>query len=101
MPSTQPDDAMEALLAETRDVKVRGREYERGGVVFAARPTEDAIELKLGAEIADAAIRTPGTTISSRGSDWILLRPGKWSDALDRLEAWYRVAWRLAGKRQK
>jgi hypothetical protein len=94
------DDVLQTLLAETPDVKVRGEEYERNGVVFAARTSPDSFELKLGAEIADAAVRTPSTTLSPRGDDWILLKPANWRDASDRLEAWYRVAWRLAGKRR-
>src|SRR5688500_15427728 len=91
------DELLGDLVAETQDVQVRaGREYVLNGVVFAARPHASSIELRLGPEIADAAMRTPGTGQSSRGTDWILLQPNDWNEARDRLGAWYRVAWRLA-----
>jgi hypothetical protein len=93
------DEVLAALLEETPDVELRRNEYLRQGVVFAARPQPDAVELRLGAEIADAASQTPGTSASSRGADWVLLQPTDWKSARDRLEAWYRVAWRLAVKR--
>ena len=94
------DDIVSELLLETPDVTVHeGREYERKGIVFAARPERDAVELRLGPDIAEAALRTEGTQPSSRGDDWVTLRTSDWSSVRDRLEAWYRVAWRLAGKR--
>ena len=95
---SEPDDLLESLRAETPDVKVRGNEFERNGVVFAARPDAKTVELRLGPDIADAAINTPGTHPSSRGGDWVALKPDNWADADDRLEAWYRVAWRMAAK---
>jgi len=98
---SQPDDILESLMAETPDVKVRGNEFERNGVAFVARPDANTVELRLGAEIADAARATPGTHASSRGDDWVTLKPDNWADADDRLEAWYRVAWRMAGKTKK
>ena len=92
---------MAALLAETPDVKMtHDSEYARGGVLFAARHGDSAVELRLGPEIAEAALRTPHSSPSSRGEDWILLEPADWAEASDRLEAWYRVAWRIAGKQR-
>ncbi len=89
------------LVSATPDVIVRnGREFTRDGVLFAARPEPDAIELRLGPEIADAAMRTPQTGPSQRGDDWIRLQARDWTEASDRVAAWYRVAWRLAKNRR-
>ena len=92
------DDLLAELQAETPDVKEKAGEYSRAGVVFAARPDSNSVELRLGPDIAEAALRTPQTGASSRGEDWIRLEAVDWKDASDRLEAWYRVAWRIAGK---
>ena len=93
---------MATLLDEAGDVEVPvDREYARQGVTFAARPSEDVMELRLGAEIADAAMRTPDAGPSERGAEWIRFAPAEWDkQAVDRLEAWFRVAWRLAGGRR-
>jgi len=98
---SQPDELLESLMAETPDVKRRGTEFERNGVVFAVQPDKSTVELRLGAEIADAAMNTQGTHPSSRGDAWVALKPDNWADADDRLEAWYRVAWRMAAKQKK
>ena len=92
------DDLLAELQAETPDVKEKAGEYSRAGIVFAARPGLNAVEMRLGPDIAEAALRTPFTESSSRGEDWIRLEPRDWKDASDRLEAWFRVAWRIAGK---
>lgn len=91
-----------ALLDEAGDVETPvDREYARGGVTFAARPAEDMIELRLGDEIAEAALRTPDTSASPRGGGWVLFAPREWDEhAFDRLEAWFLVAWRLAAARR-
>lgn len=100
MPSEEPSlsDVLDSLLDEAGDVTTpTDREYARDGVVFAARPDEDVFELRLGDEITEAALRTPGTAPSTRGSAWVRFAPPEWDDmALDRLEAWFQVAWRLA-----
>jgi hypothetical protein len=76
-------------------------EFSRAGVVFAARIGVDAIELRLGPEIAEAATRTPDTFLSSRGAGWVRFAPRVWDEhAFDRLEAWFRVAWRFAAPRR-
>ena len=96
------DGILNGCLAETPDVEVRdGHEYLRRGVLFADRLSGGGVDLRLGADIAEAALRTSGTSPSSRGEDWITLQPDDWSTANDRLEAWYRVAWRLAGKAKR
>lgn len=96
-----PEDFLADLLAEAADVEVRDdREYKRNGVTFCARTDADAFELRLGPDIAEAARRTPDTQASSRGNDWVRFAPSAWDDhARDRLEAWFRVAWRSAADR--
>ena len=100
MPSEEASlsDVLDSLLEEAGDVTTHGdREYSRDRVVFAARPEEDVMELRLGEEIGEAAMRTPDTGASSRGPAWVRFAPADWDDmAFDRLEAWFRVAWRLA-----
>lgn len=95
-------DVLDALLDEAGDVEVEGdREYARDGVVFATRPEENVIELRLGQEIGEAALRTPDTTPSDRGLAWVRFSPAAWDEhAFDRLEAWFKVAWRMAGSEQ-
>ena len=96
-------DVLAALLDELGEIETpRDREYARDGVVFAARPSESVMELRLGDEIAEAAMRTPDTTDSPRGPDWVRFAPATWDDmAFDRLEAWFSVAWRLAVSRRR
>jgi hypothetical protein len=101
LPSDQSlGDLLAELLDEIPDVDVSAsREYAHNGVAFAHRTGEEAIDLRLGAEIGEAALRTPDTHPSSRGSHWVSFTPGSWNDmAVDRLKAWFRVAWRLAEK---
>jgi hypothetical protein len=93
------DELLAELVVDTPDVKEKGGEYARDGVVFAVRPSAGAMDLHLGPDIAEAAMRTPHTSPSPRGEDWVRLETPDWSAASDRLEAWYRVAWRLAAKR--
>ena len=106
MPSDLPSDVslgdlLADLLDEAGDVgTLATREYARNGVPFAHRTDEEVIELRLGAEIADAAMRTADTAPSNRGTDWVRFAPKVWDDhAADRLSAWFRVAWRLAERR--
>ena len=93
------DDILASLLDETSDVTVHGGEYTRNGTLFAAHPDPNIVELRLGNEIAEAAMRTADTASSPRGDDWVRLSAKDWSSARDRLEAWFRVAWRFAGER--
>lgn len=94
-------DVLAALLDEADDVETpTDREYARNGVTFAARPEENVVELRLGDEIGEAAMRTPDTGPSTRGSAWVRFAPPDWDElAFDRLEAWFRVAWRMAGNK--
>ncbi len=99
------EDRLGALSESLAGVAMHGQppaelEYARDGVVFATRPSADVIELRLGAEIAEAARRTPNVQPSARGDEWVHFAPAAWdAHAADRLEAWFRVAWRAAGKR--
>jgi hypothetical protein len=91
-------DVLDALLDEVGDVEpATDGEYARQGIVFVGRPEPDVLELRLGEEITEAAMRTPNTGPSTRGPAWVRFAPTVWDDlAFDRLEAWFRVAWRLA-----
>jgi hypothetical protein len=99
LPSDQSlGDLLAELLDEMPEVEVSAtREYAYNGVAFAHRTDEEAIDLRLGDEIGEAALRTPDTHPSSRGNAWVSFTPKAWDDmAADRLRAWFRVAWRLA-----
>jgi hypothetical protein len=87
------------LADEAGDVRTTDKgEYSRSGAVFAVNPSPDIVELKLGPEIAEAAARTPDASLSrARGDAWVHFAPKEWDDmAADRLEAWFRVAWKFA-----
>ena len=74
-----------------------GVEWRRGGKVFAAA-FEHAAEFRLDPLVANAALRTPATQPSNRGSDWVRFSPQTLDDhAIDRAEAWLASAWRRAG----
>ncbi len=91
-------DVIAGLIDEVGDATTPvDREYARGNVTFAARPADDVVELRLGDEISEAAMRTPDTGPSARGPAWVRFAPREWDDhAFDRLEAWFLVAWRFA-----
>ncbi len=92
------------LAGEAGDVRVEsleGRdEYRRAGELFVVverTPGATTIELRLLPDVAEAARRTPNTRASTRGDEWISFAPTEWDQhATDRLEAWFRVAWRLS-----
>ncbi|HWH24000.1 MAG TPA: hypothetical protein VNW68_03795 [Candidatus Limnocylindria bacterium] len=74
-----------------------GRAYSRTGQPFALVATE-ALELRLRPDIAEAARRTPATSASDRGPEWIRFAPPTIDrHALDRAAAWFLIAWRAAG----
>jgi hypothetical protein len=75
-----------------------GRSWARRGVEFAvAGPF--GLEIRLDRQVAAAATRTPDTTPSPRGPDWILFNPRELDPhALDRLSAWLELAHRRAGE---
>jgi hypothetical protein len=99
------DDLAAAIgdLAAGLEGVARGRagsaeEFLRGNVVFAVLEGPSLI-VRLRDELADAAVRTPDTTRSNRGSGWVALRPATVDAfALDRARAWFESAWRFAGE---
>jgi hypothetical protein len=96
-------DQVETLVAETAAGAERAETgstiaWSVGGRPFAAL-TNDAIELRLDAPIAAAAVRTPDTAPSPRGPEWVRFAPRDLDDhAIDRLEAWFGLAYRRAGE---
>jgi hypothetical protein len=71
-------------------------EYHRGQQLFAL-VNGNIVTLRLRPDIAEAALRTPGTTASDRGPEWIdfAVQPGNPQD-VDRLRAWLTIGWRSA-----
>ena len=71
-------------------------DWARAGVRFAIlRGT--IVDLRVGALIGEAAVRTPDTTSSNLGPDWVSFAPPELDDhALDRLGAWFAAAHRRA-----
>jgi len=94
------DERVEAVIEELEGVTgERDGEsvtYTAGGRVFAVL-MPDLLEVALDPAIAAAALRTPDTLASSRGKGWIAFTPdGIDRFALDRAEAWVRLAHRRA-----
>jgi len=98
----EPAAAVDRLAVELEGIKRRTSgplvEFVRGGIVFAIR--EGArLSFRLRPEIVQAARRTPDTSQSARGAEWIVLESTS-ADAftLDRATAWFETAWRLAAE---
>jgi hypothetical protein len=73
-----------------------GLELRRGSIVFAAADRSSA-EFRLRPDIAEAILRTPDTSPSRRGGDWVRFEPEVIDPSVeDRLEAWITSAWRAA-----
>lgn len=88
--------AADELEAADRRATPSGSEWSIGGVAFAAT-TSDAAAFRLARPVVEAALRTPGTSRSGRGSDWIEFRPAELDrHAIDRATAWLASAWRRA-----
>jgi hypothetical protein len=96
------DERIGSLLEELDDVtRTREGEVERlavGGRVFAVVGS-DLLEVALDVAVARAALATPDTRPSPRGSGWVAFSPSATDRfALDRAEAWVRLAhWRAGG----
>ena len=59
--------------------------------------TDDVAEFLLDPLVASAALRTPDTSASLRGTAWVSFRPATLDDgAVDRAEAWFLSAHRRA-----
>jgi hypothetical protein len=88
------------LAAELEDVSSDGEggivTYRRGGTIF-ARVSADALEMRLPADIADAALGTPDTVTLPGGAGWLRFSPqGRERHVVDRASAWFLTAWRHA-----
>jgi hypothetical protein len=72
--------------------------WTRGGSAFAAL-ADDRAEFRLDAAVARAALRTPDTSPSSRGADWVAFAPAIVDEGVvDRAEAWFLSAHRRVAK---
>ena len=72
------------------------RTWSRDGIAFAIL-NGVRVDLRIGATIGDAAVRTPDTTPCERGPDWVAFAPPILDDhARDRLVAWFAAAHRRA-----
>ena len=70
--------------------------WTRAGARFAVLQ-DAAVDLRVGAAIAAAATRTPDTSASTLGPDWVAFVPPELDDhASDRLRAWFAAAHRRA-----
>ena len=91
---------MEATAADLEAVERRaiggGAEWSTGGIVFAA-VSGDRAEFRLAPPVVAAALRTPDTSASGRGPDWVAFAPKVLDGhAVDRAAAWLASAWRRA-----
>lgn len=97
----------DATIAERLEALVAAAPAERAeanGIVtwsIAGRPfavlAGTAVELRLDRAVAHAATRTPDTSPSHRGEDWVRFEPAALDGhAIDRLEAWFALARRRA-----
>jgi hypothetical protein len=70
--------------------------WSRHGAAFATL-TGSVVELRIGPAIGEAAVRTPDTTPSPKGVEWVAFAPVTLDEhARDRLEAWFAAAYRRA-----
>jgi hypothetical protein len=70
--------------------------WARGHQVFAVFDGS-GVELRLDIPIAAAALKTPDTTVSTRGPDWVSFAPKTLDGhAIDRLTAWFALGYRRA-----
>jgi hypothetical protein len=95
------DERIGSVIDGLEDVaRTREGEVERlavGGRVFAVVGA-DLLEVALDPPVATAALKTPDTRPSPRGAGWIAFTPTTTDRfALDRAEAWVRLAHRRAG----
>jgi hypothetical protein len=103
--STPPDlQALAAELAVGLDEVTAATEaglvvYRRGSAPF-ARASTAALEIRLPDDIAEAAERTPDTTVLPAQAGWIRFAPRTGErHVIDRATAWFQTAWRHAGDR--
>jgi hypothetical protein len=88
--------AAEELDGIVTDTDGGSTTWSAAGRVFATL-TGDRAEFRLDPLVVRAALRTPDTGPSPHGTDWIAFAPGDLDDpAVDRAEAWFLSAHRLA-----
>lgn len=92
---------LEEAASELPDVRATpsvegGMVWARADIPFASL-VGASVELRIGATIAAAALRTPDVTSSGRGPDWVSFAPRDLEGhAVDRLQAWFAAAHRRA-----
>lgn len=99
------DPSLPALVAEIAIDLPESRALSAGGTTTWSRADQpfaalgpDAVEIRLDHDIAAAAARTPATTLSPRGAEWIRFDPDELDGhAIDRLRAWLELAYRRSG----
>lgn len=90
-------DVTESLDGAAATTTAGATELARDGSVF-ARVIETGLEVRLPADIAEAAKRTPDTATIDDDAEWLRFEPASDEQhALDRAEAWLLTAWRHAG----
>jgi hypothetical protein len=92
---------IEAAAAEIPDARTSaagsGTAWARGDREFAILEGV-SVELRLDVPIATAAMKTPDTTASTRGPEWVRFAPATLDGhAVDRLTAWFALGYRRAG----
>jgi len=95
----------DVLIAAAEELPAIRRTDEDGILTFAAGATSfsalagERAEFLLDPMVAGAALRTPNTEPSVRGSEWVAFEPATLDDAaVDRAEAWFLSAYRRAVK---
>jgi hypothetical protein len=93
-------DLVERLTDELGGVSTRqvggATDVARGPSIFAA-VRGSRVSLRLRPDIAEAALRTPRTSPSTRGPEWIEFEPDTDDPQdVDRLRAWLTIGWRTA-----
>jgi hypothetical protein len=96
-------DEVKVLLEELDDVVAEPdpeapgtTRYRRGARVF-ARTAPGRLEVRLPADITDAALRTSETSGVAGSPGWLRFAPtADRRDVRDRVAAWFRTAWRHA-----
>ena len=89
-------EAAQGLAGVSADAAEGLTTWAAGPAVFATL-AGDRAEFRLDPVVAAAALRTPDTAPSPRGSDWIAFAPPVLDDhAVDRAEAWFLSAHRRA-----
>ncbi|MDP9482492.1 MAG: hypothetical protein M3P84_04630 [Chloroflexota bacterium] len=91
-------EAAEELPGVSRRECAGAIEYGLDAQPFAVLEPDGSASFRLSPAVAAAAVHTPDTGPSTRGPDWVTLRPTVVDGhAIDRAVAWLESAWRPAG----